>query len=275
MNYAFDTEDAAKYGTIEAIILSNVKFWLVKNKANNINFFDERTWTYNSVDAFGEMFYWLSASQIKRSLASLVKKGALIKGNYNKSTYDRTTWYALKNLCDEEGLGIGRKQLMERTKTANGLDENSQPIPDSKQQIVNTDKGLKDLSSNVVSIFDYWVLVMQKNAITKLTAKRKTNVTNRLKDGYTVEQIKSAIDGCKSSSFHMGANNDGKVYDDLELICRTGEKLEGFAELAIDKKKPLQSAANDIAVGSLKQQDHYTAKTRKNIAVAQAWLNEG
>ena len=60
----------------------------------------------------------------------------------------------------------------------------------------------------------------------------------------------------------------------FDWIIKPANALKILEGNYINKKNPLQSAANDIGAGSLKQQDHYTAKTRKNIAVAQAWLNE-
>lgn len=77
-------------------------------------------------------------------------------------------------------------------------------------------------------IFEYWKAVMSKDNSVKPTAGRMSKIKARLKDGYTEEQIKSAIDGCKSSSHHMGKNDSGKVYDCLTLICRSAEKLDMF-----------------------------------------------
>lgn len=53
----------------------------------------------------------------------------------------------------------------------------------------------------------------------------------RLKEGYTVEQLCEAVDGCHVSPFHMGQNARGKVYDSLELIVRDGSKVNGFLEV--------------------------------------------
>jgi uncharacterized phage protein (TIGR02220 family) len=79
----------------------------------------------------------------------------------------------------------------------------------------------------VAEVFCYWQTRLNHQQA-KLTPKRKRNIEARLKEKYTVEQIKTAIDGCASSPFHMGQNQNGTVYDDIELICRDGGKLEGF-----------------------------------------------
>jgi len=111
----------------------------------------------------------------------------------------------------------------------------------------------KDLSSaeanGVRVIFDYWCLVMNKNGSAKLTPKRKKCVTDRLKQGYSVEQIKLAIDGCARSDHHSGKNQSGTVYDDLELICRSGEKVEQFSKNMGADKKQAESDADAWAAG--------------------------
>jgi hypothetical protein len=104
-------------------------------------FYNERTWTYNSCKAFSELFPYLSESQIKRALASLVKQGAILKDNFYKKRYDRTNWYAL---ADESQLPIasrkrqdevihhnGRGQPLEQTISALSLDDRVPPIPDT------------------------------------------------------------------------------------------------------------------------------------------------
>ena len=92
----------------------------------------------------------------------------------------------------------------------------------------------------ITIIFAYWKIVMKKGSQTKLTDKRKSKVDDRLEEGYTVETIKQAIDGCARSPHHMGKNDEGTIYDDLELICRAGDKLENFAN-NIGKVNPTTS----------------------------------
>ena len=229
MNYMFDVDIATEHGVDEAIVINNFQFWIFKNKADERNKHDGRTWTFNSVKSFESIFPFWSSKQIRRVVDSLVKKGILITGNFNIKGYDRTTWYAFEN--EDKWLhplnsAILPNGQMHFTKRANAFAQTGEPIPDNKTQIVNTDKD-KYLSS-VADVFNYWTSVMQKTDMTKLTPKRKTNITNRLKDKYTVQQIKSAIDGCSKSGWHMGDNEQGTLFNDIELICRSGDKLEGF-----------------------------------------------
>tara|TARA_R110000850_G_C9996087_1_gene467947 strand:+ start:6245 stop:7045 length:801 start_codon:yes stop_codon:yes gene_type:complete len=138
MNYSFDIEDAKKHGVDGAVMLSNLKYWLRHNLANGNHLHDDNVWTFNSKRAFADLFPFWSESQIKRILNALINSGEIITGNYNKRAMDRTIWYAVADVKSLE-MTIGRNQLMNQTKPSNELDEIDQALPDSKQQIVNTD----------------------------------------------------------------------------------------------------------------------------------------
>lgn len=91
---------------------------------------------------------------------------------------------------------------------------------------------LADILS-AVEIFSHWKKTFRKNQATKFTAKRIKSVTKALRDGYSSDQIKIAINGCASTPWNMGENPSGQVYDDLELICRDGGKIEKFSSRTI------------------------------------------
>ncbi len=90
----FDPVVAKKVGVEEAIMYSNIRYWCIKNKANKKHFNDGRFWTYNSIEAFCDLFPFWTEKQIRRILNNLIKKGYVKTGNYNKKGYDRTKWYA-------------------------------------------------------------------------------------------------------------------------------------------------------------------------------------
>lgn len=107
-------------------------------------------------------------------------------------------------------------------------------------------------SMNVDLVFTHWKETL-KHPDARLTAKRQQRILQRLKEGYSVDDLRAAIDGCAKSAFHMGDNANGKVYDDIELICRSGEKVEQFKEqtapLAIPKPQSRVGAqAKPVAV---------------------------
>ena len=93
-SHSFDIGHAVRFGIHEAIIMSNLAFWIQKNKANKKSYKDGRYWTYNSAKAFAELFPYMSVHQVRRALDKLEREGVIIKANYNQSAYDRTTWFA-------------------------------------------------------------------------------------------------------------------------------------------------------------------------------------
>ena len=140
MEHSFNIELAKEYGILEAILLKNIWFWIEKNRANEKNFYDGTYWTYNSTKAFNELFPYASESSIKRALKSLQEKGIIKTGNYNKSAYDRTLWYAFTYL----GESIMSNRQMETNKLPNGSEQNGLTIPD-----INTDDKTTNIKTDV------------------------------------------------------------------------------------------------------------------------------
>lgn len=85
----------------------------------------------------------------------------------------------------------------------------------------------------VETVFAYWQQVMGKQTA-KLDAKRTKAIAGRLKDGYQIEDLCRAIDGCKSSEWHQGKNDRHRAFNDIELICRDGSHVDGFRERIAD-----------------------------------------
>lgn len=105
---------------------------------------------------------------------------------------------------------------------------------------------LPEKISGVDSVFDYWKIIMNHpKAI--LDAKRKRAIQARLKDGYSVEQLHEAINGCKRSDFHQGINDKNTVYDDIELICRTGSNVEKFINVPFNNGSKLSTNGQKTA----------------------------
>lgn len=141
MEHHFDIDIAKEYGLTEAVLLNNLWFWVKKNEANEMHFHDGEYWTYNSVKAMESLHPYLTEKKIRNAISHLKDEGILLIGNYNKSPYDRTTWYAFT----QKGKSIMTKgQIdstigqMEDTETANGSEQKGEPIPYIKPSI-NTD----------------------------------------------------------------------------------------------------------------------------------------
>ena len=124
MEHHFNTDYALKYGIEESIVINNLQFWIIKNKANKKHLIENRTWTYNTYKAFSEIFPYWNEHKMKRILDSLVIQKVILRENYNKSGYDRTCWYAFvdeKCFLDNCNNHIAELQ--------NGSNRTATPIP--------------------------------------------------------------------------------------------------------------------------------------------------
>lgn len=79
----------------------------------------------------------------------------------------------------------------------------------------------------IQEIFEFWKTTFGKSNQTVLDSKRKGKIHARLKEGYSVDQIKQAIIGCSKSTYNVE-----NKYTDIELICREAGKLDRFIEMS-------------------------------------------
>ena len=127
MQHHFDVDLAVKYGVTEAIILNHFEYWIELNKSNEKNYYEGRYWTFNSMKAFSEIFPYLSLKKIRNALKHLQDEGLILTGNFNRSSYDRTLWYAFSDLAES----ILTKGQMDDSEKSNGLPRKGKPIPDN------------------------------------------------------------------------------------------------------------------------------------------------
>lgn len=139
-NMHFNLGVATNVGVEGAVMLNNIHYWLIKNKANEKHFYDGKYWTYNSLEAFTKLFPFWSKRQIERILNNLKKDGYIEDGNYNKVAYDRTKWYTLTEkgwfLISQNGdmsnFNISPNGDNENTEKGNGNNDSVSPIPNQK-----------------------------------------------------------------------------------------------------------------------------------------------
>lgn len=98
-------------------------------------------------------------------------------------------------------------------------------VEENRREKVNTTVELRSTAKNLL---DLWRAKCDHLG-SRATKGRLGKIEARLKEGYTEEQIGTAIDGAARAPF---VNDAGKRFDDIELICRNGEKLESFIERA-------------------------------------------
>lgn len=89
-----------------------------------------------------------------------------------------------------------------------------------------------DNSAEIRLVFDHYRTYHER-------AHRKPNsgskewrkIALRLKDGYSVEDLCRAIDGCHRSPWHCGENPGNTLYQNLELIMRDSDHVRQFLEV--------------------------------------------
>lgn len=245
---------ATAIGLNESIILQQMHYWtaLPDQEGRLRNVRDGYSWVYNSVSAWSKQFPFWSESTIKRGLASLEAQNLVITGNYNRDKRDRTKWYRVNYesvaKLKDPSIPLGQIDPMQQpmmnqcvgSKCTDGSGHNDPTITrDYTETSSETNEtNMSGEPDPVRQVFDHWIEVMGKNPkTTKMASKRKTKIEKALK-AYGLENVKKAIDGCRANPFNMGDNQEGKRYNDIELILRDEVRIERFMELADSPPKP-------------------------------------
>ena len=300
MNHSFNVEIAIKYGMVEAVLLEHLNFWILKNKANKANFYDGNYWTYNSTKALAELFPYVSSNTISRALRHLKEEGLILFGNYNKISYDRTTWYAIT----EKGNSILQNDEMDSPKMENGFTQNDEmdslkmtngftqidkPIPDINTDIntninisdinipdINTDINPDDIvtvsnetvcQTDVRHVVEAWNKLHDYgiNPVSKIsnTSKRCHSLVARIRQ-YGITEVLSAIERIKLSDFLQGKNNKGWVitFDWFVLPNNFPKVLEGNYDNGQRQKTPYQSQTEQMLENSYSMMSEW-AKNKK------------
>ena len=251
MKHFFDVDIAKKYGVQCAVILENLYFWIEKNRANDRHYYDGHYWTYNSKKAFADLMPYMTPKQIDYAIKKLVDADVLITGNYNKSAYDRTLWYAITNY----GYSILQNCQMGETKMENGNPENVQPIPyintDNKHTDINTDSKRVDYASIVNMYNDICISFPH---IRSLSDARKKAIKARLHT-YSIDDFKLLFEKAEASDFLKGKNNrDWQAnFDWLIKDANMAKVLDGNYDNKGQASKPASSQYDGLDEYFIKQ----------------------
>lgn len=257
MNHSFNVGIAVKYGMLEAVILEHLNFWIAKNRANEVNFYDGSYWTYSSTKALAELFPYASQKTISRALHHLKDGGLVLFGNYNKSAYDRTMWYALTdkgNSILQNGTFDLSKSQMESPEMENQSAENVQPIPDISTDI-RTDKSTDNITvsddtvrrTDVRRVLDAWNSLSSCGIrpVSKIAngSKRYASLTARIRE-YGIDAVLEAIEKVRESKFLQGKSGSKRqwiiTFDWFVLPSNFPKVLEGnYADKETDRGRDM------------------------------------
>src|SRR5690606_18667906 len=145
LNHSFSVELAEKYGIECAILIHHFQFWIEQNQAMGRNYQEGRTWMYQTQKEIAAIYPYWSEDTVQRLIKKLLDLNILIKDNFNKTNFDKTTWYAFEN---EEMFTKPRNRGIEKAKPRNPKCETAEPIPDTNP---DTNKDVKPSSSRASS----------------------------------------------------------------------------------------------------------------------------
>ena len=218
-HHSFNTDHAMLYGLREAVLISNLHYWVSYNHANDTHQYDGRTWTYNSIKAFEDLFPYLTYKQIRTSLETLVTLDVLVKGSYNKNPGDRTSWFAF---TDEFLIA---NPLPPR---ANGPKKKEKPLPSRANGLPSRANGNAQEGKSLIE--------------PDVTQFETTRESADAQDGFAPPPMTGAICMVMKACGMQGVNPS---HPDLQVLIDKGADIGLFAEVARDcvaKSKPFAYA---------------------------------
>ena len=110
-------------------------------------------------------------------------------------------------------------------------------IPESRTETKQEQKQNKNKTETrqradeVADVYSHYLKYHKRAAPSLLpSTKEYRAIRDRLTEGYSVDDLKLAIDGNHISPWHCGKNEDGKEWHGLGIIMRDGEHVQRFIE---------------------------------------------
>lgn len=237
--HCFSVAVATEIGLEEAILLANIAYWVDKNMANGKHLFNGKHWTYNSHNAFLTLFPYLkSRKKIEKIIKNLTDLNLIEKGYFNKSSYDRTTWYSLT----EKGvelleLSSGRILPLEGKDISNGEEEIFPPIPninhiETQEENLNTNTYCQDSNESLTSD--------EKNINVPLEIPSQKPLPLTVKKSKYQQEAEELIEYYNSLKGHHPIKATENNTADIIRRLKEGNEVEACKALIFYKKQALK-----------------------------------
>lgn len=255
IHHSFDMDLAIKYGMEEAVIIHHFQHWIRINENLKRNLHNGRYWTYQTFDEIAAALPYLSRQRIIDLIDKLCigksrfskKNGkdfepVLMKGNFNKSRYDRTVWYAF---CDHKAFvsdnPIPENDKKEFVEPQNESCGTTTPVPDSipdSKTLCVKEKQEKEIErkENISTTdLEHNLLVkehgleMTNKLYTRLSLWKKDTPRNKWKKNdyrsilrwvLKVEKESTAWNNSKKPNYQTGSINSNPVSSANDLPAR-------------------------------------------------------
>lgn len=95
--YYYSVQIAKEISLEAAVIFIHLCVYVdyAQRKQMKQKYHDGLFWTYASRKSINDKIPYISQSNIYRALCALIEHGYIMRGNFNKTAYDRTYWYTI------------------------------------------------------------------------------------------------------------------------------------------------------------------------------------
>jgi hypothetical protein len=171
-------------GLNEAIILQQLHYWLQKNPKIR----DDRAWIYNTYEEWLKQLPFRCVDTVKRTINKLVADGLIIRGEFNKASFDKTSWYSINYEALNSVIAAAQSNSAICT---NGGGQNApieqgnlhSPIPEINTEITTEITYKKEKAAGFDSIIAEYTqnsdLVEALRGFVKMRAANKKHMTDR------------------------------------------------------------------------------------------------
>jgi len=244
-HHSFNVSYAAKYGVESAIIIQHFIHWIGVNKRLKRNNFDGRTWSYQTLEEMEAQFPYWSKSQIydiieklctgksrKSKSDELCFDPVLVKGNYNKTLYDRTIWYAFS--IEENFTFLGNPKIDDgqaQSRNCGTPTPIPDTIPDTKPDAVKKEASLRSASKESNPASQHFS--NEKKELASLREKAMEDITHE-----TPIDLTERKEMMKLMSSIKIKEEDGTISELTEV-----QQMQILRQYSLDK---LQSATTEL-----------------------------
>jgi len=298
-HHSFDIKIAAIYGIEKALLIHHFQHWIRLNRFKGKNIKDGTCWSYQTRESIAATFPYFTIDSVRHHLNGLVELEILKVGNFNKSKFDKTLWYAFE--C-ERAWGVDDFSIKEfYTKGENpksqgksdfscdvgktphrvdenhsGCGENPKPIPDTKKKILKKDKYIREGLAALPSAdaqalkekFHSKILELKPDIMLRTTEKWASEFAKMLRidkrDLKTIEDVIDCLD-LKALTYVQSAKKFRDEFDSLEIknSLRLKKKLiEGNRIFFLKHKEELKEEFKNF---SFNDSEVIETKTGKRI----------
>lgn len=227
---------AKDIGLNNAIFIQQLHFWCdIANELGYGKLHDGERWVYKTAQEWHEKdFPFWSVVTIRRIINNLHDQGLIHCMYLDDDKWNRTLFYRINYL--HKSLASDQNDNMQVINLITSKSSNRQHASDQNDNLLseNTTEITSKITTDINNIFEYWKMIFGKTERTKLDKKRLNAIKARLKEGYLVDEIKTAICNVGKSQWHL---DNGQT--DIELICRNQINLDKYIAL-----KPNQNTFN-------------------------------